>query len=187
MALFDMILLGSSFQFTNSSFQFTYNGHPSNPFRESAEPYYLDIKTNYTGPNYFFPSATLAFAVANEYSDEIKEFHFFISFDNSSWVEIPLTKPLHIIPDPFPELNYTLTYVGRLPLNGFSNEFYAKCVFPPQGLNDTANARIMDAFGAYMLVSPLWTPQSTATVVLVSVALLSFIIQILDFCFKERS
>lgn len=178
--IFDSVLIGFSFRFAN-------NEHLSNPFHESVEPYYFTIRTNYTGPNYFFPYANLAFAVANKYNDEISGFHFFLSFDNSSWIEIPLTKPLNVPPDFPPEPNYILTDVGIVSLNGFSNVLYAKCVFPSQGFNDATHARIMNSFEAYMYVEPIWTPQSIATMVLVSVALISFIIQILDFWVKEKS
>jgi hypothetical protein len=178
--IFDIVLIGTSFQFTNKEV-------PSHPLHESTEPYYFTIKTNYVGPNYFFPYANLDFAVINQYNDEISGFHFFLSFDNASWVEIPLTKPLNIPPDFPPEPNFILTNVGIIPLNGFSNVLYAKCVFPRQGFDNATQTRIFNSFQVYVYVETIWTPQSIATVVLVSVALMSFIIQILDFWTKEKT
>jgi hypothetical protein len=179
--IFDGVLIGTSFQFTGKEV-------PSHPIHESIEPYYFTSKTYYTGPNYFFPYADLSFAVTNQYADNISGFHFFLSFDNSSWVEIPLTKPLNLPPDPFsPEPNVILTHVGIIPLNAFSNVLYAKCVFPLQGFDNATQNKILSAFQAYVYVSNIWTPLSIATIVLVSVALMSFIIQILDFWTKEKT
>lgn len=175
---FDIFLIGTSFKFTNKEV-------PPHPFHESTEPYYFTIKTYYTGPNFFFPYANVAFAVVNPYNDEIDEFHFSISFDNSSWVEIPLTKPLNFAPDFFGESNVILTNVGTIPLNGFSNVLYAKCIFPPQGSDNATQTRIMNSFQAYIDVESIWIPQSVVTVLLASVALMSFIIQILDFLVKK--
>jgi hypothetical protein len=177
--IFVSLLISFSFQFANNQ--------KFNPFHESAGPYYFTFRPNDTGPNYFFPYASLDFAVANKYIDEISGFHFFLSFDNSSWVEISLTKPLNIPPDFPPEPNYILTHVGIISLNGFSNVLYAKCVFPLQGFNETTQTRIINSFEGYLYISPCWTPYSIAAIILLSVALLSFIIQILDFCFKDGS
>jgi hypothetical protein len=179
--IFDFILIGISFQFTGKEVP------SSHPIHESTEPYYFIMKTYYTGPNIFFPYANLDFAVANQYSDKISGFHFFLSFDNSSWVEIPLTKPLNVTPDFPPEPNFILTNVGIIALNGFSNVLYAKCIFPPQEFDNATDARILNAFQAFVYVEPIWTPQSVATFILVSVALMSFIIQILDFWTKETT
>jgi hypothetical protein len=172
--IFDFVLIGTSIRFTNKE-------APSHPFHESTEPYYFTMKTYYAGPNYLFPYASVAFAVINQYNDEISGFYFYISLDNSSWVEIPLTKPLNIPPDPFGGPSAILTDVGIIPLNGFSNVIYAKCIFPPQGFDNATQTRIMNSFQGYVYISSVWIPQSVATVILVSVALLSFIIQILDF------
>jgi hypothetical protein len=177
---FNIVLVGISFQFTKKEL-------PSHPFHESNEPYYFTIKTYYTGPNYIFPYADLSFAVVNQYNDKISGFHFYVSFDNSSWVEIPLTRLLNI-PQDFPPIpNFILTDVGTIPLNGFSNTLDAKCVFPPQGFDNATQTRILNSFQAYMYVQAIWTPQSIATVILVSVALMSFIIQILDFWTREKT
>lgn len=179
--VFDIVLIRISIQFTNKE-------APSHPFYESTEPYYFTIKTYYTGPNYFFPYANVAFAFINQYNDEISGFHVYISFDNSSWVEIPLTKPSNIPPDPFGGgPNVILTDVGIIPLNGFSNILYAKCIFPPQGFDNATQTRIMNSFQGYMYFNSVWIPQSVATVILVSVALMSFIIQILDFWVEKQS
>jgi hypothetical protein len=178
---FDFVLIGISFQFTGKEI-------PSHPLHESIAPYYFTIKTYYTGPNYF-PYADLSFAVTNQYDDNISGFHFFLSLtpDNSSWVEIPLTKPLNIPPDFPPQPNVILTGVGIVPLNGFSNVLYAECIFPPQGFDNATQTRILNSFQAYVYIQVIWTPQSIAAFILVSVALMSFIIQILDFWTKEAT
>jgi len=168
--VFVSVLIHESFQWSNNENHFI-------PVYESTEPYYFTIKTNYTGPNIFFPYAELWFEIANPYSNEISGFHFFVSFDNSSWVEIPLTKP---------EPNYNLTNVGIIPLNGFTNVLYTEEIFPQQGFDNATKTRILNSFLVVFYVSPIWTPQSIATIILVWVALTAFIVQILDFSFKRE-
>jgi hypothetical protein len=176
-----------------TSFQWGNNDVHSILVHESTEPYYFTIRTNYTGPNIFFPYAELSFAIANQYSDNISGFHFFLSLspDNSSWVEIPLTKPLIVPSDIVLGQNstqYNTTNVGIIPLNGFSNVLYAEEIFPQQRFDNATQTRILNSFIAYFYVAPIWnTPQSIATIILVWVALTSFIIQILDFSFKEKN
>ena len=99
-------------------------------FYENSNPYYFSIHMSTTGPSYFFPFATISASLSNPYSGEIEGFQLFMSTDNSTWTEIPLSG--------------LKTEFGRILVNNFDVEMYAKCYFPPQNTT-TSEATIIQS------------------------------------------
>ena len=137
---------------------------------ESSEPVYSSFHVINTGPNYFFPIVQVQSRLSNLNFNEIEGFHYFVSTDNSSWVEVPLSN----------EDKYTV--IGTIPSNGMDTILFDKWIFPIQ--NNT-NAPIMpDTFRYGISFVPVMTPQTSTIMILLVIAIFSFILKILEYIFK---
>ena len=138
-------------------------------FYENPNHYYFSIHMSTTGPSYFFPFESVSASLSNPYAEEIKGFWLFMSTDNSTWIEIPLSG--------------LKTEFGKILVNNFNVDMYAKCYFPPQNTT-TPKTTILQSFNYQISGSSAYTPQSLVLLVLVYIAVFSFILKIVEFILK---
>jgi hypothetical protein len=143
-----------------------------------AKNFYIDESSSYsfssfqitnTGPNYFFPVAKISFSMVNPYADQLKDFHFYMSFDNQSWVEIPVSNTTKFVE------------VGLVSSTAVDTTVYTMWLFP--SLNTTLP--VIDSFTFEFLVSPVFAPQTVVIMIVLFVALFSFILKILEFVYLK--
>lgn len=100
-----------------------------------------------------------------------------MSTDNSTWVNVPLSKDTQ-----------KLVEIGDVQLNSFSVRIYVQYFLPPQAnLNQTVAGSvqtIQDSFAGRINIQAPYTPQTDVIIFLVTIALISFWLQILDFLIK---
>ena len=141
----------------------------------SATPTYFYVQMNVSGPSYFFPVGEVGASFSNPYANEISNFTVKMSLDNSTWVNVPFSSTPKIVD------------LGQAQLNGFYVRVYVVLYFPPQSGYGTVPANVVvKAFNLHVYVDAPYTPQTWLLLILLFIALFSFIIQITDFFFKEK-
>ncbi|MGD0450199.1 MAG: hypothetical protein ABSA79_03960 [Candidatus Bathyarchaeia archaeon] len=137
---------------------------------ESSEPTFSFFQITTTGSNYFFPNGIAHFSLSNPYSDEIKDFHFYVSFDNQSWVELPVSN--------------TTNYVqaGETPV-GMDINVFTMSTFPSQNTTLPINSSFQFSF----FISPIMTPETIVIMIVLIIAIFSFTLQILEYIFLKGS
>jgi len=150
-------------------------------FAPSNDASYTSIVVNTSGPNYFFPDANLYAYITNPYAKYVENFTVYESTDNSTWVQIPISDNPNIF-----------TKIGTVPLNGFSTTIYYKIYFPIQNLLVLQNQTLSfyqfgESFVNGYLLNPLPTPQTTVIFILLIIAVFSFVLQIVDFLFRNEA
>ncbi len=139
---------------------------------------FSDLTINPTGPNYFFPTAEVHVFFKNLHYNLLENVSVRMSLDNSSWIEVPLSD------------NNRDVVIGITSLNGFSTVVYAQTYCPHYIVvvdNQTVSAIDLFYTSSYdvYLVSIL-SAQSIVVIVLVSIAIFSFLLQILEFLRKIK-
>lgn len=167
------LMLSLDYVFYENSFGIT-NVVSSHQLVQSEVPYNAEISVSTIGPNYFFPYSYISSTLTNKYSDEIKGFNLEMSTDNVSWVEIPLSN-----------VN-KFTSFGIISINTFSDTVYARVSFPNQNQTESTTNNILSSFTWSIEINPLFTPETIVVFILLSLALFSFVVQILDFVFTEK-
>jgi hypothetical protein len=150
------------------------SGNMSELHLVSNEPTYFYIQMNTTGPSYFFPVGEVHVSFSNNYANAIKNFTVKMSLDNSTWIDVPFSA----IPQ--------TADIGQTQLSGLYTRVYVVVYFPPQLVYGTVPVNIVEnSFHLSVSVDAPYTPQTWLLLVLMSIALFSFTIQIIDFFFKE--
>ena len=149
----------------------------STTFTVSNTTSYFYFQANTSGPSYFFSAGKVYQSISNPYANEIGIFNVYMSTDNSSWVAIPFSN------------TEKLVEIGEVQLNSFSIKIYVKYFFPPQPVvNETVSVKtIEESFIGKTIIKIPYTPQTDIIIFLVTVAMFSFILQILDFLFKPTT
>ena len=140
---------------------------------------FITIKT--TGPNYFFPRADVYTAITTPYAKYAENFTVYGSTDNSTWVQIPIQIPV--------QDTFSAVQIGTAPLNGFSFTIYYKIYFPYQNITVQNQTLTFFQFGESinnrLIFSPSPTPETTVIFILLIIAVFSFVLQIVDFVFRN--
>ena len=142
-------------------------------------PYYSSFSINTKGPNYFYPYAEVSTYITSPYAQYAVNFTFYDSVDNSTWVQIPLS-----------DNSNNFTVIGKAPLNSFAIPIYEKLYFPYQNItvqNKTISYEdFTQSIKEQYEYKPLFTPQTTVIFILIIIAVFSFVLQIVDFLFRNE-
>jgi hypothetical protein len=146
------------------------------PSSETNEPFYQTLDISSTGPNYFFPYVTVSESLTSKYYKAIANFSLSMSVDNSTWIKVPLSNEVKSVE------------IGIIPANSFTSTIYVKTYFPTQNVivqNQTIPLiDVINSFHGVITITPYFTPQSWVILILLLVAVFSFILKILEFIFK---
>jgi hypothetical protein len=144
----------------------------------AGETTYSNIKIELAGPNYFFPNAEIHTIFESHYGNSLENVTVCLSLDNSTWVAVPFSSGAHDV------------IIGSTHLDGFPTPVYLKCysqdatvMFQNQSLS------IYDAINSsdwYFTSYSIITSQSIVLLCLTSIAIFSFLVQILDFLAKDK-
>jgi hypothetical protein len=146
-------------------------------FGTNTNPSYSLDTINTRGPNYFFPYADVYTYVYSPYAKYIENFTFYESTDNSTWFKVPISDTKDYIK------------IGTASLNGFSTTIYQKIYFQYENItiqNQTVSTADMSFVSQYYF-SSLPTPQTLVIFILLTIAVFSFVLQIVDFLFRDEA
>jgi hypothetical protein len=139
---------------------------------------YSSVEIESTGPNYFYPNAEIFAYFESPYADALKNVDYWMSLDNSSWVKVPFSGVRQEVS------------IGKTSLNGFPNTVYFKCYCPEENVTVQGRSEsiveLLNSSTWGIFYTSIFTSQSLVLMLLVGIAVFSFLLQILDFMTRER-
>lgn len=147
-------------------------------YATANEIVYSNVEIGSTGPNYFFPNAEVHSVFESRYPDMLENVSVWMSLDNSTWVKVPFSSGNQDV------------IIGTTSLNGFPTTIYQKVYCPDVNVSvQNQSIQVIDLFYSSnytIYFTSIFTSQSLVLLLLVGVAIFSFIVQILDFLAKEK-
>ncbi len=156
-------------QINNGSYSFYYTGD---------QAAYSSIEFRTSGPTYFFPNAEVHMELTSKFGNALENVSIFVSTDNSTWTKLPTTDGKHDVP------------LGTLPLNDYSPLIVYVKSFGPEnvtlGAQSSPVLTLLNQCNISCYYVQSVSSESLVVLILVWVAVLSFVLQILDFLFRKN-